>query len=48
MYSLDQFFTERIGLGKAQYLTIIALCLVDMNDGAQLVLSSFLGPILEK
>ena len=48
MYSLDQFFTERVGLGKAQYVSILALCLVDMNDGAQLVLSSFLGPILMK
>lgn len=46
MYSLDQFFEERVGLGKAQYMSILALCLVDMNDGAQLVLSSFLGPIL--
>lgn len=48
MYSLDQFFQDRVGLGKAQYLSILALCLVDMNDGAQLVLSSFLGPILQK
>lgn len=48
MLSADEFFDKRVGLGRAQYVSILCLCLIDMNDGAQLVLSSFLNPVVKK
>lgn len=48
MLSVDELFDTRIGLGRAQYISILSLCLIDMNDGAQLVLSSFLNPIVKQ
>jgi putative MFS transporter len=48
MLSVDELFDTRIGLGRAQYTSILCLCLIDMNDGAQLVLSSFLNPIVKR
>ena len=38
---LDRIFDEKIGFGPAQYVTFGFLSLVDLNDGAQLILSSF-------
>jgi hypothetical protein len=48
MLSIDDVFDNKIGLGKAQYISILCLCLIDMNDGAQLVLSSFLNPVIKE
>lgn len=48
MLSIDEVFDKKIGLGKAQYISIMCLCLIDMNDGAQLVLSSFLNPVIKQ
>ena len=36
---IDKIVEEKINFGPAQYVPFIFLCLVDMNDGAQLVLS---------
>ena len=36
---IDKIVEEKIKFGPAQYVPFIFLCLVDMNDGAQLVLS---------
>lgn len=48
MLPIDELFDKRIGLGRAQYPTILCLFLMDMSDGAQLVLSSFLNPIIKQ
>jgi hypothetical protein len=37
---LDKIFEEKIGIGTAQYLPLFFLSLVDLNDGAQLILSN--------
>lgn len=39
--SFDSVIEEKIGFGKTQYIPFAFLCLVDMNDGSQLVLSSY-------
>lgn len=39
---------QRIGLGSFQIKTFLILCLIDMNDGVELVLSSFLNPIIKE
>ncbi len=44
---LDNIMNNRIGLGFFQLRCFIILCLVDMNDGVQLVLSSFLNTIIK-
>lgn len=36
---IDQIIDNKVGLGRAQYLTFAFLSLVDLNDGAQLILS---------
>ena len=38
--AIDKIIEEKIKFGPAQYVPFIFLCLVDMNDGAQLVLSN--------
>ena len=40
--AIDKIVEEKIRFGPAQYIPFIFLCLVDMNDGAQLVLSKIL------
>lgn len=52
---LEDIFDNRIGLGKTQYITVFFLSLIELNDGAQLVLSnsyliaaSFLNPVIKK
>lgn len=37
---LDKIFEEKIGIGTAQYIPLFFLSLVDLNDGAQLILSN--------
>ena len=37
---VDRLLEEKVGFGKAQYLPLIFLSLVDLNDGAQLILST--------
>ena len=37
---LDSIFENKVGFGKAQIVTLIFLSLIDLNDGAQLVLST--------
>ncbi len=44
---LNSIINNRIGLGSFQIRTFLILCLVDLNDGVQLVLSSFLNPIIK-
>lgn len=44
--ALNRFINERVGLGGFQLRVFTVLCLVDMNDGVELVLSSFLNPII--
>ena len=52
---LDQIFNKKIGFGQAQIISLAILSLVDLNDGAQLILSkpfysigSFLTPIIQQ
>lgn len=42
---LDTIFDNKIGIGRAQYIPLFFLSLIDLNDGAQLILSTF-KPIL--
>ena len=44
---LDNIMNNRIGLGPFQLRCFFILCLVDMNDGVELVLSSFLNTIIK-
>lgn len=44
---LNRLINERIGLGPFQIQSFLILCLIDMNDGVELVLSSFLNPIIK-
>lgn len=36
-----------MGLGAFQIQSFLILCLIDMNDGVELVLSSFLNPVIK-
>ena len=45
---LNNIVEDRIGLGKFQIRIFLVLCLIDMNDGVELVLSSFLNPIIRE
>ena len=38
---VDEIFENKVKFGKAQYIPLIFLSLVDLNDGAQLVLSNY-------
>lgn len=44
---LNGFINERVGLGAYQIHCFFILCLIDLNDGVQLVLSSFMNPIIK-
>lgn len=37
---LDSIFDNKVGIGNAQYLPLFFLSLIDLNDGAQLILST--------
>ena len=37
--SLEAIFDEKIKLGRAQFIPLLFLSLIELNDGAQLVLS---------
>ena len=37
---LDSIFENKVGFGKAQAISLVFLSLIDLNDGAQLVLST--------
>ena len=37
--ALDRIFDERIGFGKSQIILLCLMSLVEMNDGAQLIVS---------
>lgn len=39
---LDSIFDNKIGIGKAQYFPLFFLSLIDLNDGAQLILSTYI------
>lgn len=45
--SLNKLMNEKIGMGKFQIKCFVILCLIDFNDGVELVLSSFLNPIIK-
>jgi len=45
--NFTQLINEKIGFGKYQIHTFLILCLIDLNDGVQLILSSFLNPIIK-
>ena len=39
---VDRLLEEKVGFGKAQTIPLIFLSLIDLNDGAQLILSTLL------
>ena len=45
--NLNRIINDRVGLGSFQVKAFCILCLIDMNDGVELVLSSFLNPIIK-
>jgi hypothetical protein len=53
--TIDKIIEEKVGFGPAQWIPFIFLSLIDMNDGAQLVLSkltnynlgSFINPVIQ-
>jgi MFS transporter, putative metabolite:H+ symporter len=45
--NLNSIINQRIGFGTFQIRAFLILCLIDMNDGVELVLSSFLNPIMK-
>lgn len=46
--SFDEILENRIKAGKYQWVTMIILCLVDMNDGVELLSMSLIVPIIKK
>lgn len=46
--NFDEILEKRIGCGKYQYLTVFFLCLVDFNDGIELLSMSLILPILKR
>ncbi len=44
---LNGFINDRVGLGSYQIHCFLILCLIDLNDGVELVLSSFMNPIIK-
>jgi hypothetical protein len=36
---LENIFENKIGIGKAQYIPLMILSLIDLNDGAQIIIS---------
>jgi len=46
--NFDDILEKRIGFGKYQYLTVLFLCLVDFNDGIELLSMSLILPILKR
>ncbi|CAD8103528.1 unnamed protein product [Paramecium primaurelia] len=45
--SLDQLIEKRCGTGRYQILALSILVFIDLNDGCELILMSFLMPILK-
>jgi len=46
--NFDEILENRIGFGKYQFLTVLILCLVDFNDGIELLSMSLIIPILKR
>lgn len=44
----DKLLDSKIGLGKSQILTYLIVCLIDFDDGAQLILVPLITPLLKK
>ncbi len=45
---LDRIIENRIGFGSFQIKSLFILCLIDMYDGIEVILNSFLNPIIKK
>ena len=46
--NLNKILEERIGFGKAQLLAILSCILIELSDGAEMMVIGFLNPILKK
>jgi len=46
--NFDEILEKRIGFGKYQYLKVFFLCLVDFNDGIELLSMSLILPVLKR
>ena len=44
---LEEIINDRVSFGNFQIRCFLILCLIDMNDGVELVLSSLLNPIIK-
>lgn len=45
--SFDEILENRLGAGKYQWTTLLILCMVDMNDGVELLSMSLIVPIIK-
>jgi MFS transporter, putative metabolite:H+ symporter len=44
---LDSIINERVGFGRFQVFSFALLCLIDFNDGVEIILASFLNAIVK-
>ena len=45
---IDQIYEQRLSLGRIQYLYILILSLIDLNDGIEIMIMSIVLPIIKK
>lgn len=45
--TLKEIIDERIGLGKYQVIVSVVLILAAINDGVEIIISTFLNPIIK-
>ena len=46
--SFDEILERKLGTGKYQWICLCILCLVDLNDGVEMVAMSLIMPIIKK
>lgn len=46
-FSLDTIIDQRIGFGRYQLRSMILLALIDFNDGAEIIVMTFIVPIIK-
>ena len=46
--SFDEILERKLGAGKYQWITMLILCLVDLNDGVELLSMSLILPIIKR
>ena len=44
---LNEIINKRVGFGRYQITSFFFLCLIDMSDGVEIILTSFLNPIIK-